>query len=735
MANIRVALLWHMHQPFYKDLVTGEYRLPWVRMHALKDYCGMVKLLEEFPSAHQTFNLVPSLMTQIQDYAAGTASDPFLSVVSKPAEELSSPERRFALQYLFQANIDRMVRRYPRYAELWEQANSPEKVDVAEKRFSAQEFRDLQVLSQLCWFDEFFLAEPEIAEFVHKGRDYTLSEQQRIVALERELIGRLLPEYAAAAKRGSIEISVSPFYHPILPLLCDTNMGRASCPGIQLPQRFQHAEDAREQLRRGIELQEQIFGVRPRGAWPSEGSVSEEVLKIGSDMGLHWMATDEGVLGRSTGGYFHRDADCKLQQSDAERLYRVYRFERDGAHMHLLFRDHSLSDLIGFVYSGMGAQEAADHFVRSIRDSAQGVVDAGQDATVSIILDGENAWEHYHESGRDFLRRLYDSIAKAGMEMVTVSEAIEREQNPAPLESLVPGSWINANFNVWIGAPEDNKSWNYLKAARDFYSEHAEQADEAKRNLAFEEILISEGSDWNWWYGPEHHSANDAEFDDLYRKHLSNVYRALDATPPDYLTQPILEVQRPEPQWVPQTSYIHPSIDGDDLRYFDWIGAAVLQADSRDSAMHGHEMLLDGLHCGIDENHLYGRVFLEKAGVSAVDLAIQVESWAPEALQAARKMKLDAAIAEGRIVSWKLSDEKSGENGDAQDTDLALAPQVSYRTVFEFSIPLKKLGARLGGKLRIRATASRNGLPLDVLPAQGSMELLVATEEKLKELA
>src|SRR5579864_8043238 len=229
MPVLRVILLWHQHQPFYKDLVTGEYRLPWTRLHALKDYYGMVKLLDEFPNVHQNFNLVPSLMVQIQDYVDGTARDPFLSVAAKPAKELSVAERRFALQYLFQANPQNLIGRYPRYRELWERFREhgahPER---AERYFQAQDFTDLQVLSQIAWFDEFFLEEKDVAVLVKKGHNYSLDDQKFVIARERELLARVLPAHADAAKKGSIEISATPFYHPILPLVCDTSAGARS---------------------------------------------------------------------------------------------------------------------------------------------------------------------------------------------------------------------------------------------------------------------------------------------------------------------------------------------------------------------------------------------------------------------------------------------------------------------------------------------------------------------------
>src|SRR6266481_5734459 len=631
MAQLRVVVLWHQHQPFYKDLVTGLYRLPWTRLHALKDYYGMVKLLDEFPQVHQTFNLVPSLITQIQDYVSGGAQDPFLQVTSKPAKDLTQEERRFALQYLFQANLANVIGRYPRYRELWEKfrgaGDSPER---AEKYFQTQDFTDLQVLSQIGWFDEYFLAEPEVAELIRKGRNYTLEDQRFLIARERELLGRVLPAHAEAANKRLIEISTSPFYHPILPLVCDTQIGAVSSPGLALPQnRYRHPEDAREQLLRGLDLHEKVFGLRPKGVWPSEGSVSEEVFAIASGLGVQWMATDEGVLSRTLGMSFMRDGRGRLPDASAEKLYTIHRYENRETRMHLLFRDHAISDQIGFVYSGMPPQDAASHLIHNIKETAQSVLARGTDAVVPIILDGENAWEYYPESGREFLRRFYDALQRSpDVEAVTVSEAIERHKNINVLNSLVPGSWIHANFNVWIGAPEDNRSWDYLYHARNFYEQASQSCSEEQRKTALEELFIAEGSDWNWWYGPEHHSANDREFDELYRKHLSNVYQALGATPPDYLAQPIIG-GTVQPSFSPQTHYIHPKIDGELIRYFEWMGAALYTADRRSGAMHGKLFLLDSIYAGIDEKNIYGRMdFAEQIPEGEFEVVVNLESWA-----------------------------------------------------------------------------------------------------------
>src|SRR5271168_4443726 len=757
MPALRVILLWHQHQPFYKDLVSGEYRLPWTRLHALKDYYGMVKLLDEFPNVHQNFNLVPSLMIQIQDYVAGTAQDPFLSVAAKPAKELSLGERRFALQYLFQANPINLIGRYPRYRELWERfrghGDHPER---AERYFHAQDFTDLQVLSQIAWFDEFFLEEKDVAALVAKGHGYSLDDQRFVIALERELMGKVLPAHAEAAKKGSIELSATPFYHPILPLICDTNAGAMSSPGLPLPQsRFRHPEDAREQLSRGLDLHEKVFGMRPKGMWPSEGSVSEEAIAIAHSLGIQWMATDEGVLGRSLGASFNRDGNGRLPAHLAEKLYNIHRYENGSTAMHLVFRDHTISDLIGFVYSGMPPADAARHLIGNIKDAARPVLAKGRDAVVSIILDGENAWEYYPKSGREFLRRLYDGLQREpGVEAVTISEAIARHKDFGKLTSLVPGSWINANFNVWIGAPEDNRAWDYLHQARDFYAQNAARATEAQRKVAFDEILIAEGSDWNWWYGPEHHSANDRDFDQLYRTHLSNVYQALGVTPPDYLSQPITGVEV-RPAFIPQTAYIHPRVSGDMIRYFEWMGAAIFTADQRAGAMHGKQFLLDSVYAGIDSTFVYGR--LDFAGAvpdMEFDLVVNLESWASGEARPRRTLRLDAKVQDRKLTGWKvdgLNESSSFSSGAAATEGEEIAKAALIRN-FEFRLPLRWLLAVPGSatasqtsddhppsaaaiaptsRLRLRFSLWQNRLPVDALPVEGWIELHLVSEAEL----
>jgi len=733
--KLRLLLLWHMHQPFYKDLVSGEYRLPWVRLHALKDYFGMVKLLDEFPQVHQNFNLVPSLIAQLEDYSSGIFKDPFWEVAAKPASQLSLEEKHFALTYFFQAHGERMIGRYPRYRQLWEQvrAAGPEP-SRATFTFTERDYRDLQVLSQLAWFDEYFLADPSVRELVEKGRDYSEQDQRFLLTKQHEIMRAVLPAYRDAATRGSVELSVTPYYHPILPLVCDTNAGRESSPGLPLPtERFRRPEDAEEQIRRAIDSHQRWFGSQPEGMWPSEGSVSDEVVSIAASLGIHWMATDEGVLGRTLNYNFLRDNDGFFDRNGAGKLYNIYRWERDGRTMNMVFRDHRISDLIGFVYSGMSSADAAADLIRNVKRAAAPVLDTGQDAVLSIILDGENAWESYEHNGRDFLRRFYDGLQRdSQIEPLTVSEAIARQtpENFGHLRGLVPGSWINANFNVWIGAPEDNKSWDYLTQARDFYDENASRASEPERKLAYEELLIAEGSDWNWWYGPEHHSANDSDFDQLYRKHLSNVYTLLGGIPPDDLSRPISGVPTPA-KFLPQTAYVRPPIDGQASSYFGWMGAAKFSSDRRGGSMHGRLFILDSAYAGIDESHLYARLdFASQVpeGVTAAALHVALFSGGQHRATYCMQMELE----QGRLCGWQLQTEN---NGNLASNAEPAGAEVALGKVLEMKLPMRLLAAGEGDSFKLRFVLLRGRLPIDALPEQGSFEIQVAPEDVLAELS
>ena len=701
MPQIYLCFLWHMHQPFYKDLLTGEYCLPWARMHALKDYYGMVKILEEFPGLNQTFNLVPSLVQQVEEYARGEARDPFLEAAVTPAEKLSDGQRQFILQYFFQANREKLIYRYPRYRELYERmegaGGDPRH---AGHYFAVQDYRDLQVLSQLAWFDEEFLErDPEVRALVERGSDYSLINQQVMARKQREIIDAVVGAYRGAAERGQIEISTTPFYHPILPLLCDSDMGAQAHPGLPLPRRFQRPEDAREQLCRAREYMEQRFGRAPEGLWPSEGSVSNQALALASDSGFRWAATDQGVLEKTLEAV--STGPCGL-------LYQPFLWEQDGRRLSLIFRDHFLSDLIGFVFSRMGPAEAAEDFLRRLAAIGEPFLASGRSALIPIILDGENAWEYYDRNGRPFLRALYGRIqADPRFRAATVSEAL-RDLDPQRLSTIAPGSWINANFDIWIGAEEDNNAWNLLWEARQFF-DRARAPSPAARELAYRELLIAEGSDWCWWYGPEHETENRVEFDQLFRNHLANVYRALDSEPPEELARSILRKQGRALAVAP-TGYVRPIIDGEISSYFEWMGAGLYRADQRTGAMHGKRFLVRELHYGTD-----GASFFLRVDFQPEEQKRLAGAEARLTLDAATRARIALQLGPGSLESCEFVNA-------AGPGDVRLL-EIRYGTVLEARVPLESVGLREAGKLRFQFSIWQDGLPIDALPIEGWIEM------------
>lgn len=711
----KVAFLWHMHQPFYKDLVTQEYALPWVRFHALKDYYGMVHLLESFPGMRLTFNLVPSLLVQIQDYAEDKANDPFFNLAFKPAQALKSEEQIFLLRHFFQANEFTLIKRLPRYKELFEKVRpfrSDEEIHRLSKRVASQEYLDLQVLSQLAWFDEYCLRDDvTIKRLVAKGRNFSEEDKVLLRQKEIELINKVIPEYKRAQERGQIEISLTPFFHPILPLLCDTRIARESLPGIELPQkRFIYPEDAEAQLTQALHYFEGLLGFRPVGLWPSEGSVSDAVLDLAARLGFTWMATDEEIIARTLGVALSRSEGGRLNQPEV--LYRPYQYNssNSGHSIRLGFRDHHLSDLIGFTYKFMPQRQAAEDFVSRLQEAGRLAQGRGvQEPVVFVILDGENAWESYRENGREFLGEVYQRISDSPqLKPVTMQEATSQFQSPPEIQHIFPGSWINSNFRVWIGHPEDNLAWDCLYDAREFIEEKSREGIVGESlNQAKEELYIAEGSDWCWWYGDDHGSVNDREFDALYRKHLSNIYAILGAQPPDILSQPIKRFS-PKVQLVPPTSHITPVIDGRVTSYFEWLGAGNIRASQDFTTMHGSIRLVDEILYGFDESFVYLRIALfEKLWeMSEKDLEFKVQL---------NRLRLRLRVDTHRLdeIQLLLADSGSGIEFNAQDY------QIKAVDILEMKINRQKITSNLEEEIRFKVIALRNQMPIDVIPAVG----------------
>lgn len=528
----RLVLLWHMHQPCYEDRSRGEYVLPWVRLHALKDYRGMVEILADYPRVRATFNLVPSLLTQLQAYGAGRARDPHQGLGEIPAETLSLTDRLRLVAGGFHGSYQRMAVPHARYAELEARRHVP----AGEWPIDA--LRDLQVWRTLAWMDPDQLErDPRLVALVAKGRGFTEADKAVLANVAAEWLASTIPAYRQAEERGQVELSTSPFYHPMLPLLCDTDALLAACPDAEVPHPpFRWPVDAREQVARAIRFHTDLFGHRPNGLWPPEGGVSNLVVPIVAVEGLRWMASDEEVLARSLGVTLTRDKDGLLEQPEV--VYRAYELQSGGARVRMLFRDHVLSDRIGFVYQSWAPADAAGDFLWRVGESGRRFASrtGGEDATIAVILDGENAWEHYPGGGRPFLRELYRRLEAArDIEAVTMSEAVSG--GAEPLAHLFAGSWIQASFRIWAGHADDRRAWAQLSRVRSAYDTRAPFVTAEARQRAYDELCMAEGSDWFWWYGDDHSSAQDEVFDELFRCHLRQAYEALGVPPPAELHQ------------------------------------------------------------------------------------------------------------------------------------------------------------------------------------------------------
>ena len=702
-----VAFLWHMHQPYYEDLVTHEHILPWVRLHALKDYYGMVALLEEFPAIRATFNLVPSLLVQLEAFAADRAQDRYLELSLKPADALGEEEIFFILHNFFHAQRQRMIDVYPRYAELLGQrgsATGPADLHAAARRFSVDDLRDLQVWHKLAWLDPFYLAgDPRVRGLLEKARDFSEEDKLVLRTIELEILNAVIPAYRRRMEAGQIEISTSPYYHPILPLLCDTEVYKQTHPHSRMPrQRFTRPEDALEQLVRASTCHERLFGRRPVGLWPSEGSVSDAMVPLVTEAGFEWMATDELILARTLGTTFTRDADGHVDQP--QRLYAPYRLVAGDRHVACGFRDHGLSDLIGFTYAGWDAEKAADDFVARLVEAGRRVpARDGQEPTIFVILDGENAWEYFDGGGRPFLRALYSRLSGTqDLRTVTMSEACQQATQTLP--GIFPGSWIDANFYIWIGHADDQRAWSQLAEAREAL-DLAGASDAAARGQAHEEILIAEGSDWFWWYGDDHSSDHDLEFDDLFRRHLRNVYRLLQRPAPDELFVSNITTGAPASTQIDPTGFIRPVLDGEDSSYFEWLDAGDVEIRDVAGAMHQVDrrpQFLTRLRFGFDLERLYVRM---DASGPIDELLAEGYSFTVTFLQPAGVRLLVRRVGERTLGSIWIR-----RTGQDQWVEHTFRGNVAAGMILEIEVPLADLsGAQAAGEVAFVATACNVG--------------------------
>jgi len=697
-----IAFLWHLHQPPYEDPETGAYLLPWVRLHATRGYLDLADIHLRFPEVRSTVNFSPILLEQLEAYAEGRARDRFLEIAARPAADLSEAERLYLLRRFFMVSWEQGIRPFPRYRALLDKrGRSTGSVDFPRiaRTFTEAELRDLQVLFQLAWMGFFARRESELVrELVTKGENFTEEEKEALLAEQARLVARVIPMWKQAAAQGSVELSASPYAHPILPLLCDTDVARVALPQARRPERLLARDDAKRQVRLGMQVHERVFGRSPAGMWPSEGSVSDEALDVLWQAGIQWVATDEEILLRSLPG------------ADLREIYRPWKVRAGRGEMHVVFRDRRLSDRIGFVYARASARDAVDDLLGEVSRIQSGL---RRRALVSIILDGENPWEYYPASGEAFLGELFSRLARreGGIVTWTMSETLAWNGPTGRLDHIHPGSWIEGSFRIWIGHPEDVAAWNLVRQTKDAVDQAAQSgAGEEELAVARAHLLRAEASDWFWWYGEDFVTETRTEFDLLFRHHIQAAFRALGREPPAASLSPLIPegVEFGEALVAREPAgFVRPRIDGQRPSYWEWLGAG-LYVPGLGQAMYRADGPFARMYFGFDERHLFLR------------LDPRVEPRGDEAPFDRLGIVLRAR---GKTL------EIEGRKGPDGDVELRLDERVvgsgRFVRILELALPFSAVGAKEGDRIGVAVRLFRAGLEVQRLPVEDFLALEV----------
>ncbi|MFH1312191.1 MAG: glycoside hydrolase family 57 protein [Candidatus Eisenbacteria bacterium] len=704
---LKVAFLWHMHQPYYRNPRTGVYRLPWVRLHTVKDYNDMVVRLDAFPGIKSNFNLVPCLMDQIRDYAAGGVQEIHLNLSMKRVDELSDEEKVSLIRHFFLGNRKTMIEPYPRYRSLLEKCialDSEFKVQTAVKKLSAQDFLDLQVWCNLAWIGPVASTDPFVESLRSRERGFTETMKTDLLRKHMEIMESVLGKYRQLQEEGRIEISMSPYFHPILPLLCDSDSASVSKPGTGLPvSRFRFPEDARAQIESGLRLHEEIFGKTPVGMWPPESAVSEEALELACECGIKWVAVDEGILEASSGATLRDAKTGEIKRGDI--LYRPHRFKRGGGEALIFFRDRVLSDLIGFEYADWSAREAVTDFVGRLEGIRKGLGKKTGESVVLVALDGENCWEFYDRGGDTFLNLLYGALSeREDIETVLLSDLLDMHSEAPPLESVYPGSWINCNLTTWIGHPEDNDAWDLLQAARTELKTRDEDLSEEKCATAWRSVHAAEGSDWFWWYGEKRTLLEDREFDTLFRAHLRHIYESAGAHVPHKVLEPIMAPSTGMAIRLQPAAVIRPVLDGKVTTFYEWKLAGLYESYRDSEPVIFGSSIVDAVYFGFDHKHLFLRIDtkISPQAIQFAELSLRLEFEDPaHRLITLRAPEARSPAATGLII----------EPADAQQAVTAVALEI-----VEVAVPFDLIEASPGDTVTLRVAVLKEGKPVERRP-------------------
>lgn len=543
--RLKVVFAWHMHQPQYQNLATGEYQLPWTYLHAIKDYVDMAAHLEAVPQARAVVNFAPILLEQLADYAqqienflkhGSVIRDPLLAALVMPVLPTDPELRKLLVKNCLRANRERLINRFPAYKQLADISSTLLSSDSFALYLSDQFFADIVVWYHLAWMGETVRrSDKRVQRLIKKSTLFTLHDRRELTEVIGELLSGIIGRYRKLAERGQVELSVTPYAHPIVPLLLQFASAKEAMPNVVMPllERYPDGEQrARWHIEKGVETFKRYFGCEPKGCWPSEGGVSDAALGLLEQYGFKWAATGEQVL-RNTLTVSGLVKNLPKEQG----LHRPYRIA--NSNISCFFRDDGLSDLIGFTYQTWHADDAVANLIHHLENIA--TTCAGQpESVVSIIMDGENAWESYPENGYYFLRTLYERLSQhPKLELTTFSACVANKPASFVLPTLVAGSWVYGTFSTWIGNVDKNRGWDMLGEAKRCADAvlNSGRLTLEKRAAIEKQLAICEGSDWFWWFGDYNPADTVSDFEHLFRLHLSNLYQLLGEEPPDYLSR------------------------------------------------------------------------------------------------------------------------------------------------------------------------------------------------------
>ncbi|MFP4458541.1 MAG: glycoside hydrolase family 57 protein [Candidatus Zixiibacteriota bacterium] len=697
-SKIYVAILWHMHQPWYSEAGSSKCIMPWVRLHALKDYYDMPDWVEKVPGMKATFNLVPSLLKQIQGYADGELTDKYQDLFMMHPGDMTKKGREFVVKNFFAANHENFVATSPRYNFLSKKRNQ------GAQAFTDQEIIDLQMHFEMAWFGQSMKKSKAIKKFLRKDIGFDHKDKQVIIEMEKERLSSIIPKYRQIAQNEDIELTTTPFYHPILPILCDFENIKAADTSSPMPDaRFSYPEDAKAQIEKGLEYFEQSIGQKPMGMWPSEGSVAEDIIPLMIDAGVKWIATDEEILWKSMGGTKKIDS-----------LFVPYYREIGDKKLALFFRDHKLSDKIGFEYSNWKADEAVQDFLVNLRGIRDIMPNSPYPYIVPVILDGENAWEYFRDNGEKFLTSLYNELVDADdIEPITFSGFMDMQPDFRRLKYLAAGSWISGNFRTWSGDPEKNRGWELVAKTRDILEKS--DLDSQKKEKAFEHMMIAEGSDWFWWYGEGNYTPYLDQFDRLFRSHLraaikdckDNEFPELDEVV--FEKEPVIDFQK-QP-----VSLITPIIDGKETSFYEWSPAGSYKPTSFRGTMHGEgSKTISKLHIGFNLQNLYMRMdgkknIREEVYTNDFDIALKFQKPQEKTILIKNDYTIELYL-KGKRIQRKIE------------------PIAEIRDIIEISIPFVFLGAKEKSQIIFTIEIYRKDVLLETIPIGGVFAIDVPDE-------